>query len=243
MSWLRWWRSRSWRSFGRRTFDDGYHLGRAVDSRWTVELPGCGPSDSARRAPLASVPASAGLAPRSLASSSSRWQHRPRAGGTHGASRRAGRHFHRDLQVDARPTRLRSNHVDPHRGLRHHRRHPDGGRRCPQRLDRLVVCAPDRLGCRVRRTARRAPARALVCGAEGRRDRHPSQLRGRLTCAEDRVRHRRRNREGDRLHVTRRRPSHDLPHRRWPVRLSDNVARADRPLRLRVDRALGAVRR
>ena len=44
---------------------------------WTVELLGCGASGSARRVRLASVRVSAGLAPRSLASPSSRWQHRP----------------------------------------------------------------------------------------------------------------------------------------------------------------------
>ena len=74
-----------------------------------------------------------------------------RAGRRQHAGRASRRDLHRTLHPDTRPTRLRSTHVDAHRGLRDHRRHQDRGRRCPQRLDRLVVRAAHRLGRGVRR--------------------------------------------------------------------------------------------
>ena len=110
----------------------------------------------------------------SRSSRSSRWPHRPTRWST--ARRRssaAATRSPRSFTLDARPTPTEEHHVDPHRGLRDHRRHQDGRRRRAQRLDRLVVRAPDRLGRGVRRAARRARARAVEHRAEGRRSRRP----------------------------------------------------------------------
>ena len=72
-------------------------------------------------------------------------------------------------ETEAAPNRSHRRHATggvsaravSHRGLRHHRRRPDGRPGRPRRLDRLVVRAPDRLGRVVRRAARRHPQRAL----------------------------------------------------------------------------------
>ena len=138
-------------------------------------------------------------------------------------------------------TRTEEHHVDAHRGLRDHRRHQDGRGRRPRRIDRLVVRPAHRLRGGLRRAARRTGARAVDASRRRARSRRrAAQLRRRLAGARDRVRHRRRHREGDRLHVAWGRAPDDLPDRRRCLRLGADAPRAHRPVRLRLDRAVGA---
>ncbi len=68
------------------------------------------------------------------------------------------------------PTR-RTDHGRQDRGLRHHRRHPDGGSGVPQRFDRLVLRSPDRLRC----------AASLPCSANPSTDDGSSPRQGEIT--------------------------------------------------------------
>ena len=190
MSWLRWWRSRSWRSSvgraGRSSYSGAGRRAMPVAFGWHQYV--CLPGSHRARWRL----------PQPMAAPTNALVERI------GALRRAGRCFNSDLQVDAGPT---PKERPCRRSSRTTRSSATPGTVAAVARNGSIDwwCVPrDRLGCRVRRTARRARHGRWCVAPKGDVHRHPSQLRGRLTRAEDRVRHRRRNGEGDRLHVTRR---------------------------------------
>ncbi len=133
-------------------------------------------------------------------------------------------------------------HEPPARGLRPHRRLPDGGARCARRLDRLAVLAELRQRRVLCRPPRHRAERPLAHrAARGRADKPalPSQH----AHPRDRVRDRGRRRRAHRLHAAARQRVRRGAHRRGPARQGRDAHRADPALRLRQHRAVGAAPR
>ncbi len=132
---------------------------------------------------------------------------------------------------------------DEDRGLRPHRRPADGRARRARRLDRLVLLPPLRLGRVLRSAPRHAGQRPLAARAGGRDPQVDATLPPRHARPRVGLRDRRRLGAGDRLHAAARRRARHRPHRRGARRRGADALGARDPLRLRLDRALGAPRR
>ena len=129
---------------------------------------------------------------------------------------------------------------DADRGLRPDRRPPDRGARRPQRLDRLALLPALRLRRLLRRSARQRGERTLAARSGLRGRTCGAALPRQLARARARLPHRGRLGARDRLHAAAWRRSGRRPHRRGARRDGSDADAARDPLRLRLDRALGA---